>query len=96
MFRRRIWLVPALFHDGCRIAASSQKSGKCRMRETGILRHLFEISDYAFRFGGTPEPGGDRLDSGSQSFRSGGRHRQNETSQDHAQPKRGQPLDLLM
>ena len=53
----------------------------------------------ALRFGGTPEPGGDRphpaADGGSQSFRIGGHDRQNETSRDHAQPKRRQAPDVL-
>jgi hypothetical protein len=48
---------------------------------------------------GMPEPGSDRLhptaDAGSQSFRIGGRDRQNDTSREHALPKRGQAPDLL-
>jgi hypothetical protein len=81
LFRRNIGLVQTLFHDVYRIGASRQKPVKVRMR-----------------LGRTSESGGDRpqpaADGGSQSFRIGG-HDQNGTSQEHAQPKRGQASGVL-
>jgi hypothetical protein len=82
LFRRTIGLVQTLFHDVCRIDASRQKPVKFRVR-----------------LGGTSESGSDRpqlaADGGSQSFRIGGHDHQNETSQEHAQPKRRQASGVL-
>jgi hypothetical protein len=65
-------------------------------RSIELVQTLFHD---AFRFGGTPEPGGNRphpaADGGSQSFRIGGHDRHNKTSQDHARPKRKQTPDVL-
>jgi hypothetical protein len=58
-----------------------------------------KLVKFRIRFGGTPEPGGDRphpaTDGGSKSFRIGGHDRQSETSQHHAQPKRRQAPGVL-
>src|SRR6185436_7755817 len=82
LFRRNVGFAQTRFRDAFSIDASRRKPVKFRMR-----------------FGGMSEPGGDRphaaADGGSQSFRIGGQDRQNDTSQEHAQPKRRQASGVL-
>jgi hypothetical protein len=68
------------------------------MREIEILDHLPARAGNALPFGLSPEAGCDRphpaADCGSQSSL-GGHDRQNETSRDHPQSKRGPMPDAL-